>query len=289
MVEQNTRLGILLMVATVFLFAIQDGINRYLAEDYSIIMLVMLRYWAFAAFVMFIAARKLGGLARAMRTPHPVLQFARGALLAVQTCVMILGFTLIGLAASLAVFTSYPLIVAALSGPILGEKVGWRRWLAIVIGLAGVTIILQPGSDAMRPEALVSLGAAVMFALYGLLTRHVSRTDPSWVSFFWTGMGGAVVMTVVGVWFLEPMSAEGWFLVACLCVFGTLAHWLLIRCYEVAEASAVQPFAYLHLVFGSTIGVVVFNETIAANMIVGAAFVVGAGIFTLVATRNGGR
>lgn len=287
MVEQNTRLGILLMVATVFCFAIQDGINRYLAEDYSIIMLVMLRYWAFAAFVVFLAMRKPGGLARAMRTPQPFAQFARGALLALQTCVMILGFVLIGLAASLAVFTSYPLIVAALSGPILGERVGWRRWLAIVIGLAGVTIILQPGTAAMQPEALVSLCAAVMFALYGLLTRHVSHADPSWVSFFWTGTSGAAVMTVIGVWFLEPMSAEGWFLVGCLCVIGTIAHWMLIRCYEVAEASAVQPFAYLHLVFGSAIGVAVFDETIAPNMILGAAFVVGAGLFTLLVTRKG--
>ena len=285
MVEQNTRLGILLMIATVFLLAVQDGLSRHLAANYSVFMVVMIRYWAFAVFVVVMTARRPGGLARAIRTPQPGLQIARGVILAVEICIMVTGFVLIGLAASHAVFTSYPLIVAALSGPVLGERVGWRRWLAIVIGLAGVLVILEPGGDTMQAGALVPLLAAFLFAIYGLLTRYVSRVDPSWVSFFWTGIGGAAVMTLVGVWFLEPMQPRDWIWMGLLCISGMLAHWLLIRAYEVAEASAVQPFAYLHLVFGSAIGITVFGETLSPNIVTGAAIVVAAGLFTLWRSR----
>jgi drug/metabolite transporter (DMT)-like permease len=121
-------------------------------------------------------------------------------LLAVEICVMVLAFTLLGLVESHAVFTCYPLLVAALSGPILGEKVGWRRWAAIGVGFIGVLIILQPGLRVFQVEALVALAAALMFALYGLLTRYAARRDSAATSFFWTGTAGAVVMTAVGIW-----------------------------------------------------------------------------------------
>ncbi len=137
MTEQNTRLGIWLMVATTFVFAMQDGISRHLAGEYNVFMVVMIRYWFFALFVMALAARKPGGIRAAIRTRYPVLQVTRGLLLALEVCVMVLAFVLLGLVDSHAVFTCYPLLVAALSGPILGEKVGWRRWTAIGIGFVG--------------------------------------------------------------------------------------------------------------------------------------------------------
>ena len=130
MTEQNTRLGILLMIATTFVFAMQDGISRHLAGEYNVFMVIMIRYWFFAAFVMSIAARKAGGLRAAAKTSQPILQAFRAVLLVTEICVMVLAFTLLGLIESHAVFTCYPLLIAALSGPVLGEKVGWRRWAA---------------------------------------------------------------------------------------------------------------------------------------------------------------
>ncbi len=183
----NARLGIILMIATTFVFAMQDGISRYLASEYNVLMVVMIRYWFFAAFVMAIAARAKGGLARAARTDQPWLQAGRGALLALEICVMVLAFTLLGLVESHAVFAVYPLLIAALSGPVLGEHVGWRRWVAIGVGFVGVLIILQPGFRVFEPAALVALTSAFMFALYGLLTRYASRRDSTETSFFWTG------------------------------------------------------------------------------------------------------
>ncbi|PWE32399.1 EamA family transporter [Maritimibacter sp. 55A14] len=281
MSQSNARLGILLMIATTFVFAVQDGISRHLAGEYNVFMVVMIRYWFFAAFVISVAARKAGGLRAAAATTQPGLQVFRGLLLAAEICVMIAAFVALGLVESHAIFTSYPLLIAALSGPILGERVGWRRWAAIGVGFIGVLIILQPGFRVFSPAALIPLTAALMFALYGLLTRYAARRDTTATSFFWTGVTGSAAMTCVGVWFWEPMIATDWLWMGVLCVTGASGHWLLIRTYEVAEASAVQPFAYLQLVFASAIGLMVFGEALRSNVVIGASVVVGAGLFTL--------
>ena len=128
--------------------------------------------------------------------------------------------------------------------------------------------------------------AAFMFALYGLLTRYAARKDSTATSFFWTGTTGAVLMTVIGAFSWEPMTATDWQWMAALCVTGASGHWLLIKTYEVAEASAVQPFAYLQLVFASAIGIFIMGETLRPNVALGAAIVVGAGLFTLWRTRQ---
>ena len=288
MTEQNIRLGILMMVATTFVFAIQDGISRHLAGEYNVMMVVMIRYWFFAVFVMTIASRNAGGLRAAAATTQPLLQGFRAVLLVAEICVMIFAFTLLGLVESHAVFACYPLLIAALSGPILGEHVGWRRWAAIGVGFIGVIIILEPGFGVFEPRAIVPLMAALMFALYGLLTRYAARRDTTATSFFWTGTVGSVAMTAVGMWYWEPMAGPDWGWMAALCVTGALGHYTLIKCYEVAEASAVQPFAYLQLAFVSVIGVFVFSETIRPNVAVGVALIVGAGLFTLWRQRKAG-
>ncbi|MDW4550226.1 DMT family transporter [Defluviimonas sp. D31] len=279
--EQNFRLGAILMTATAFVFAMQDGISRHLAGEYNVYMVVMIRYWFFAAFVIAVAVRRTGGIAAALRPRYPLLQIFRGVLLAAEICVMVTAFTILGLVESHAVFTCYPLLIAALSGPVLGEKVGWRRWTAIGIGFVGVLIILEPGFKVFAPAALIPLLAAFMFALYGLLTRYVTRGDRASVSFFWTGISGAVVMTAVGIFHWEPMVPRDWAWMALLCCTAASAHWLMIKALEVAEASAIQPFAYLQLVFATALGMTVFGETLETNVAIGAVIVVAAGLFTL--------
>jgi drug/metabolite transporter (DMT)-like permease len=281
MTTQSIRLGILLMIAATFVFSLQDGISRHLAAEYNVLMVVMIRYWFFAAFVIALAMGGEGGIRAAAATEQPGLQIFRGLLLAGEICVALLGFVWLGLVESHAIFATYPLMIAALSGPVLGEAAGWRRWLAIGIGFVGVLIILQPGVTVFAPAAILPLISALMFALYGLLTRYAARKDRTVTSFFWTGTVGAVAMTCAGVWFWEPLSSRDWWWMAALCGSGVAGHWLLIRCYEVAEASAVQPFAYFHLVFASAIGLTIFGEVLRSNVVVGAVIIVVAGIFTL--------
>ncbi len=277
----NQRLGIMLMILTTFIFAVQDGISRHLAGEYNVLMVVMIRYWFFAAFVLTIASRQAGGIMKAATTSQPVLQSLRALILIVEICVMVYAFTLLGLVESHAVFTSYPLLIAALSGPILGEKVGWRRWIAIGVGFIGVLIILKPGFGVFSPAAIVPLISAMLFALYGLLTRYVARKDSAYTSFFWTGTVGAIAITAVGIWYWEPMSGSDWVWMSVLCVTGALGHFTLIKCYEVAEASSVQPFAYLQLVFATIIGISLLGESLEMNVAIGACVVVLSGLFTL--------
>lgn len=277
----RTGLAILLMCLACFIFAVQDGFSRVLGQQYPAVLVVMVRYWVFAIFVIALVARQPGGLKRAIRTRRPVTQITRGALLGLETVLMVEAFVRLGLIETHAVFAACPLLIAALSGPILGEKVGWRRWAAIGVGFAGILIILQPGGGVISLESLIPFAAALMFALYGLLTRKVSRDDPSMVSFFWSGVGGAFAVSLFGIWEWQWLAPVDWIWMAGLCLCGMTSHYLMIRSYELAEASALQPFAYTQLVWASIIGMIAFNDVLRPNVVVGAAIVVAAGLFTL--------
>lgn len=277
----HARQGIWLMIATTFVFAMQDGLSRYLASEYNTVLVVMVRYWFFAVFVVALSASRKGGIRRVAATSQPVLQITRGVLLVAEICVMVIAFVKLGLVESHAVFASYPLLIAALSGPILGEKVGPRRWMAIGIGFVGVLIILRPGFSVFAPEALIPLLSALMFAVYGLLTRYVARKDSAETSFFWTGVAGAVAITLIGPFFWEPIIGNDWWIMGLLCLTGAGGHFLLIKAYEVAEASTVQPFAYFQLVFAASIGLTIFGETVDLWIVLGVGLIIGSGLFTL--------
>ena len=279
--SQNLRAGIWLMIFTSCIFAAQDGISRHLAETYNVWMVVTIRFWLFAAVVIALAQRSAGGIRAASRTVFPWVQLARGLILVTEICVMVYSFTKLGLIESHAVFTVCPLLVAALSGPILGEKVGWRRWAAIGAGFIGVLVILNPGAGVLSPWALVPMLAAFLYALYNLLTRYVARGDSAGVSFFWTGVVCAAAITPMGLLHWQPMSGPDWALMAVLCCTALAGHYTLIRAYAMAEASAIQPFAYLQLVGVALIGLTVFHEALRTNVVIGSAIVVAAGLFTL--------
>lgn len=283
----NTRLGAVLMVATVFCYTVQDGLTRHLAGEYNVLMVVMIRYWFFAAFVLALAAARPGGLGAALRTVQPGLHLARAGLHTGEICVIVLSFTLIGLINTHAVFSVCPLIVAALSGPVLGERVGLMRWIAIGAGFLGILVILRPGSDLFSALALLPLLAALMFAAYSVLTRKATAREDAFVAFFWSGLLGALLMTAAGIWFWQPMGARDWALTLANGAVAVLSNWLMIRAYAVAEAAAVQPFAYLQLVFVAVMGVLVFGETVEPPVLVGACIVVAAGLLALTVRERG--
>jgi len=279
--KSNPKLGISLMAVTMLIFAVQDGISQYLAREYNVFFIVMVRYWFFALFVFILCSKQPGGLRKAISTKQPFLQVFRGALLALEVIVMITSFTLLGLIESHAIFSIYPLLVAALSGPVLKEFVGWKRWSAIFIGFIGVMIILKPSNNVFSLEAIIPLVAALMFALYSLLTRYAARQDTSMTSFFWTGIIGAVVMSIVGSGYWIALKPVDWAWLGLLCILACLAHYLLIKCYELSEASSLQPFAYLQLLFATIIGLWIFSEKLEVHVVMGALLVVLSGLFAI--------
>lgn len=286
MTRHNTGKGIALMIAAVLALSVQDGLSRLLGGRYDVLMVVMIRYWFFAAFVLALALRRPGGI-RAQVTTQPWIHLARAALLVTEVCVMVKAYTLIGLGNTHAVFASCPLIITLLSGPLLGERVGWQRWVAIGIGFAGMLVMLQPGSGLFVWAALLPLASATMFGLYSILTRLATRKEDGFASLFWSGIMGSVLMTLAGVSNWQPVAAQDWLWMTLYGSVAVLANWLLIRCYEEAEASSVQPFAYLQLVFVAAIGVAFFGESLAWNVVIGAAVVVAAGILTIWNSRQG--
>lgn len=279
--QNNAKLGIFLMILTTMVFAVQDGISRHLGSAYNVQMIVMLRYWFFALFVLTVASHASGGISQTAQTSHLWLQFLRGIILSVEILIAVLAFTLLGLIESHAIFACYPLLIAGLSGPVLGEKVGWRRWSAIALGFIGLLIILRPGIGVFTLLGLLPLLSAILFAIYGILNRYVARNDSAETSFFWTGIIGAAVSSGIGIWYWEPMTGLDWIWMGILCVSGVIGHWLLIKSYQVAEAGVLQPFAYLQLVFVTLIGLTVFGEELKLNVVVGTIVVIAAGLFTL--------
>ena len=206
------------MILTTLVFAVMDAVSRHLAANYSVMTVTMIRYWVFAGFVLATAAASPGGIARVARSGAPRLQTLRGLLLAVEICVVVLSFVLLGLIGTHAIFAVYPLLVAALAGPVLGEYVGWRRGLAIIVGLIGVLVILRPGFQVFSPVALVPLAGALMFAVYALLTRRVAAVDRPETSLFYIGVVGAAAITLVAPFFWTPIRGWadwGWMLALC--------------------------------------------------------------------------
>lgn len=289
-----TRSGYIFTIVAITLFSVQDGISKHLAGAYPPFLVAMIRYWTFALFAIALAARSRGGLGVTVRTKRPWLQIIRGLLLAAQIVIVIESFALVGLAHSQAIFSSGPLMVALLSVPILGETVGWRRWTAICVGFAGVLLILKPESGFFDVRFLVPLSSALLFSLYVIATRLVSRHDASMTSFFYTGVVGAVAMSCIGPFFWMPLTPQDWIWMALLCVTGMSSHYCLIRAYDLLDAVVIQPLTYLQLVYAAIIGVTFFGEVLTGNMVAGAVIVVGAGLFTVwrenvLAKRRAGR
>ncbi|MCZ8088492.1 MAG: DMT family transporter [Rhodobacteraceae bacterium] len=284
--SRNRRAGIWLMIAAVAAFAAQDGFSRHLASEYNTLMIVMVRYWVFAGFVLFLAMRRPEGFRAAVVTKRPFTHGLRGTLLVAEVCLIVWGYTLIGLIESHAVFAICPLLIAALSGPLLGEKVGWQRWAAIGAGMVGVLIILRPTSGVFSWPALLPFAAALMFALYSILTRKTARDEPVFAGFFWAGIIGAGFMTLLGLPNWEPVVGVDLAFLAVYCALAILSHWLLTKCYEMAEANVVQPYAYLQIVFVTIIGILVYDEVLAPAVALGTAVVVAAGLYALLQERG---
>ena len=278
--QNNVLFGITLMVITTFMFSSMDGVSRYLAEKNNVFTLVTMRYWFIAFVMMFTCFLIKNRISDILNTKQPYIQFSRGVILSLNNCLVVYTFTLLGLVETHAIIACYPLIVAGLSVPFLGERFGWRRWMAIFTGFIGVIIILRPNTNVITEGSIFAIVGAIMFAVYLILTRYVSRSDTAITSFFWTGIGGTVTMSLISLFIWDNILKEDYLWLLLMCILSAGSHFMMVKTLQVAEASVVQPFSYLQLVFGSIIGVTIFSESIDLMIIVGALVVIGSGLFT---------
>ena len=278
-ISSNAK-GILFIIAAVSCLSVMDGVTRYLTDYYNVIAINMFRYFFLFLFVISINSIGNKSIIIVSKSKFKFIQILRGAILAVEMCFAHYLFLKIGLIETHAIFASCPLMVAALSVFFLKEKVGWKRWAAILIGFMGIIIMLRPGSKVFDPLSLIALACAFAFAVYQILTRYVSSEDSPDTSLFYTGITGFVILATIGPFFYTPIENHHWFFLLAICMLGAGGHFLMINAFKHSEASILQPFTYLQLVFVSIIGVIVFNEKLENEIILGSAIVVIAGLFT---------
>lgn len=270
--------GVLATLAATALFACQDAITKHLTSSLSVAQIVFVRFFFFALFAVAFAARK-GSVRLALITHCGVLQWLRGLLIVVEIGLFAVALRHLGVAETHVLFASFPLMVTALSVPLLGESVGWRRWLAVVVGFAGTVLILDPGAGVFKPEALVALAAALLFALYNLVTRRTGREDRLETSLLYFGVVGLLASALVAPFFWQPVRTAdlGW--LGVLTLTGICGHLLLIKALQWAPAVVLQPFNYFLLVWAIGVGFVVFGEVLTLRELIGAGIVVGSGLF----------
>lgn len=288
--KSNLTLAIPLMLFTTFTFAIQDSISRLLASEYNVIMVVFLRYSFFTLCILLISLKRPEKLLQALKTPHLLLQILRGLLLASEVCVMVFSFTKLGLAKSHAFFSAYPLMVCILSVPLLNERIGILRSISVLIGFLGTLIILQPGTKNFSVEYFIPLTSALLFALYSIITRYVSKDDSTETSLFWMGIVGTIFMASFVPFYWEPILGLDIVWMFFLCIIAILGHFLLIKTLEISEASKIQPFSYFQVAFAFLFGVLFFSENINFSAILGTSIITMGGILMYVwEIKNGER
>ena len=280
-VMNSQQSGYVFALSAFVVFASQDAISKHLAESYHPVMITFIRFWPFAIFAVFLAARAPDGIRGALRTKHPVLQVLRGLLLVSQIALAMAAFAQAGLVKSQAIFASSPLLLAILAVPLLGEKVGWRRVLAILVGLVGVLIILSPTDGGFDHTLILPIINAVQMAFYSVATRIVGRDEQASTSFFYLGVVGCLASTCVGPFYLTPVAGIDWMWFAIVSMTSIASHYFLIMAYKRLDAIQIQPVSYFQLVWASMLGVVIFGEVLHWNLALGSLIVVGAGLFTV--------
>src|SRR5882672_9851497 len=279
--ERASRLtGIALMCGAVTCFAFLDTTAKYLNLHMSTLEVAWARYTG-AFLYPFILSNPWSrpGL---VRTTRPGLQIGRSVLLLGSTLCNFAALRYLQLDEAVALAFSTPFFVAALSGPLLGEWVRWRRWTAIAVGFVGVLVVTRPGAGSFHPAALLSLSAAVFYALYSIITRILARTDSNGTTLFYSNIVGALVLlpVVPFVW-TTPSEPVVIALMVASGAMGSAGHYFLIAAHRLAPAAVLSPFIYTEIVQVIILGYLVFGDVPNRWTLLGCAIVVASGLYLL--------
>lgn len=281
----NVALGIGLSLLAIIIFGIQDAISKLLVQDYSPFQIAMMRFWAFALFSLVLVWRQ-GPLKQAFRSRHPWLQTLRAVLLVVDIWFFAGALMTVPLAELQAITLVYPLLTTLVAIPILGEKVGVFRFVAVLVGFCGALIIVRPGGLPLDIGVGYAVASASCYAVYLALTRKVSSSDSTATSMVYVGMGGLVLTSAVGFFFWKPLDMQSLLLILAVTITSVTAHGLMMVALSRAPASALQPFNYMSLPWGIVLSYTVFAHLIDPVSLVGGAVIVGAGLVVMARERH---
>jgi len=276
------------MCAATVMFSLLNAAAKYLSPDFPMAQLVWARTAGHLGFVVAAFGPHHGR--RLFVTRHPTSQLLRSLLLLASTAFNFAALRWVGLATAATINFTSPSIVALLAAPMLGERVGARRWAAIAIGFLGALVVVRPGADAAQLAALLSLGTAVCYAFYQLLTRRVVATDSPETTAGYSALVGTVVASAVVpfVW-QTPSSTLALLVMLSMGLSGGLGHYFVARAYLWAPASVVSPFGYVQLLGAASTGYLIFGDVPTASLWVGAVLIIGSGLFIAYAESRSAR
>lgn len=286
--RRQRLIGIALMCGAVALFACLDAVAKYLNTEMDSLQIAWARYTS--AFVLTLIVSNPLTHIGLLRTRNIKLQIIRSVLLVASTALNFLALRWLQLDEALSIIFTFPFIVAIISGPLLDEWIGWRRWSAICFGFAGVLLITRPGFGGMHPAALITLTATTCYGFYAVITRIVSRVDSNQTSLFYANFIGALMMLPVipFVW----QAPRDWVIALMLTmtgVLGSTGHFFLIAGHKLAPASTLSPFIYTQLIWVVILGYLVFDHLPNGWTMAGAAMVIGSGLYLLYRERKVGK
>jgi drug/metabolite transporter (DMT)-like permease len=277
--------GILLMLAAGALFVCLDAVGKLLTANYPVVQITWARFFFHLALLPLLLGA--GRWRLVLRTSRLGLHVVRSLLLVGANFSFFLAVKYIPLADATAIGFVAPLLVTAFSVLLLGERVGPRRWAAVLVGFAAVFAIIRPGFADVHWAMFLPLAVALCFSLYQITTRILGATD-HWVTIlFFTALGGFVVTSAAlpfGNWVWPDW--QGWALMALMGVFGGASHWVLIRAFTFAPASVLAPFGYVQLVWSIVAGLLIFGDFPDAWTLAGALVIAASGLYVLFRERR---
>jgi drug/metabolite transporter (DMT)-like permease len=274
--EGSPMVGVALMVISTIFFSMSDVATKVLAGLLPPVEIAWLRYVTFALILIPLALSNSRGAG--LRSKRPGLQVMRG--MVGSALLFTLGLPYLPIADATAIYFISPIVITALAIPLLGEKVGWRRWTAALIGLLGVLVVIRPGTGAFNVAALLPLLGATSWAGAAIATRMMSGTDRPMTTLAYSAAVGLAVLTILVPFYWVTPS---WWELALALAMGSLStagHGMVVVAYRHATASMVAPFSYVQLIWSGALGFVIFGAMPDRYTITGAIIIAASGLYT---------
>ncbi|KAB2786042.1 DMT family transporter [Brucella anthropi] len=288
--------GMAIMVLSVLLLPLMDAIGKWLAmvDNMPPATVTFMRFFI-QCWLMFFILLIVGGFA-ALRTQYLAGNLIRGALMGFGGLCFFTAVKYMPLADAMAIFFAEPLILTLFSAIFLKEKVGWRRFSAVGIGLIGTMIVIQPSFEIFGAVSLLPLATAVTFAIYLILNRKYGAKESPLVMQFYAGVGGWMLAGVAMIFgtaaglgdlsFGLPQGIQPWLLLLLLGTIGTVSHLMVVQAFKLAPASMLAPFQYLEIVNAVLVGLIVFGDFPTPSKWCGIAIIVGSGFYVFMRERR---
>jgi drug/metabolite transporter (DMT)-like permease len=275
----QTNLAVLYLLAAIGLISLVDTACKFYTDELHAVMLV----WGyFVGITIFVAGYFLGrGQFALLQSGRPMLQIVRPGFLVASIASLFVSLTYLPIAEATAIGFTGPLFITALSVPFLGERVGWHRWLAVTVGLAGVLVIVRPGGAVWHWSAGMALLGALCFALFQLITRRLANDERHQTTLLYTSIGGTAWASLIVPFFWTTPTVGHWVMFVIIGAMGAGAHFCMIQAFSRAQASLLAPFNYSKLIWVVILGYLVFDDLPGLDTMIGSAVIAVAGLYVL--------